>query len=133
VFAGAEGGGYIFPRFLPAYDGVMSLVKLLELLAATDSRLEDVVDALPVSHVVRVDVATPWEAKGAVMRRLVERAEGERTVTIDGVKAFRGRDWALVIPHPQEPVIRVWAEGADPEGSARLAGEFVRQVEELRG
>ena len=133
VFAGAEGGGYIFPRFLPAYDAVMSLVKLLELLAAADSRLEDVVDALPVSHVVREDVATPWEAKGAVMRRLVERAEGEQTVTIDGVKAYRGRDWALVIPHPQEPVIRVWAEGADPEGSARLAAEFVRQVEELRG
>jgi mannose-1-phosphate guanylyltransferase/phosphomannomutase len=133
VFGGAEGGGYIFPRFLPAYDGVMSLVKLLELLAATDSRLEDVVDALPVSHVVRIDVATPWEVKGAVMRRLVERVEEERTVTIDGVKVYRGRNWALVIPHPQEPVIRVWAEGADPEGSARLAAEFVRQVEELRG
>jgi mannose-1-phosphate guanylyltransferase / phosphomannomutase len=133
AFAGAEGGGYIFPEFLPSYDAVMSLVKLLELLAETDSRLEDVVDALPTSHVVRVDVATPWEAKGSVMRRLVERAEGERTVTIDGVKAFRGRDWALVIPHPQEPVIRVWAEADDPEASGRLAAEFARQVEELRG
>jgi mannose-1-phosphate guanylyltransferase / phosphomannomutase len=133
AFAGAEGGGYIFPEFLPSYDAVMSLVKLLELLAETNSLLEDVVDALPTPHVVRVDVATPWEAKGAVMRRLVERTEGERTVTIDGVKAFRGRDWALVIPHPQEPVIRVWAEADDPEASGRLAAEFARQVEELRG
>jgi mannose-1-phosphate guanylyltransferase/phosphomannomutase len=133
VFAGAEGGGYMFPDFLPAYDAVMSLVKLLELLAATNSRLEDVVDALPTSHVVRVDVATPWEAKGTVMRRLVERAGGDRRVIIDGVKAYRGRDWALVIPHPQEPVIRVWAEASDPESSARLAAEFAGQVEELRG
>jgi mannose-1-phosphate guanylyltransferase/phosphomannomutase len=133
TFAGAEGGGYIFPEFLPAYDAVMSLVKLLELLARTDSRLEDVVDALPASHVVRVDVATPWEAKGTVMRRLVERAGGERVVTIDGVKAYRGRDWALVVPHPQEPVIRVWAEGEDEEASRGLAAEYAGRVEELRG
>jgi phosphomannomutase len=66
------------------------------------------------------------------MRRLVERLNGEKTVTIDGVKAFRGRDWALVIPHPQEPVVRVWAE-ADGEDAARtLAGEFASLVEELR-
>jgi mannose-1-phosphate guanylyltransferase/phosphomannomutase len=133
VFAGAEGGGYVFPEFLPAYDAVMSLAKLLELLARADRRLEEVVDALPPSNVVRIDVATPWEEKGAVMRRLVERTDGERTVTIDGVKTYRGRDWALVIPHPQEPVIRVWAEGDDEESSRRLATEYAGQVEELRG
>ena len=32
VFAGAVGGGYVFPQFLPAYDAVASLSKLLELL-----------------------------------------------------------------------------------------------------
>ena len=133
VLAGAEGGGYVFPAFLPAYDAVMSLVKLLEFLARTDMALEDIVDALPTSNVVRIDVATPWEAKGTVMRRLVERTNGDRTVTIDGVKAYRGRDWALVIPHPQEPVIRVWAEGDDEESSRRLATEFAGRVEELRG
>jgi mannose-1-phosphate guanylyltransferase / phosphomannomutase len=133
VLAGAEGGGYMFPEFLPAYDAVMSLVKLLELLARAEQRLEDVVDALPPSNVVRVDVATPWESKGTVMRRLVERLNGEKTVTIDGVKAFRGRDWALVIPHPQEPVVRVWAEADDADGSRAMAAEFAALVEELRG
>ena len=33
VFAGAVGGGYVFPDFLPAYDAMASLCKLLELLA----------------------------------------------------------------------------------------------------
>jgi mannose-1-phosphate guanylyltransferase/phosphomannomutase len=111
----------------------MSLVKMLELLALTEARLEEVVDALPATNVVRVDVATPWEAKGTVMRRLVEKLNGERTVTIDGVKAFRGRDWVLVIPHPQEPVVRVWAEADGPEGSRSMAAEFVSLIEELRG
>ncbi len=133
VLAGAEGGGYMFPEFLPAYDAVMSLVKLLELLARAGQPLEEVLDALPPTHVVRVDVATPWESKGTVMRRLVERLNGEKTVTIDGVKSYRGRDWALVIPHPQEPVVRVWAEADDADGSRSMADEFAALVEELRG
>jgi mannose-1-phosphate guanylyltransferase/phosphomannomutase len=96
-------------------------------------KLEEVVDGLPPMHVERVDVATPWESKGAVMRRLVERVNGERTVTIDGVKAFRGRDWALVVPHPKEPLVRVWAEADRPEDARDLAREFAAMVEELRG
>lgn len=131
-FAGAEGGGYVFPEFLPAYDAVMSLAKLLELLVRTEHTLGEIVDALPETHVVRIDVPTPWEAKGTVMRRLVERYAGDDTVTIDGVKAYRGRDWWLVVPHPLEPVTRVWAEADDEEGARGLASELAGQVEELR-
>jgi mannose-1-phosphate guanylyltransferase/phosphomannomutase len=132
VFAGAEGGGYIFPEYLPAYDAVMSLAKLLELLALTGARLEEVVDGLPETHVVRRDVPTPWEAKGAVMRRLMERLNGEEMVTIDGVKTLRNGGWALVVPHPQEPVVRVWAEAGDAAAARSLVTEFARLVEQLR-
>ncbi|MDQ3991557.1 MAG: sugar phosphate nucleotidyltransferase, partial [Actinomycetota bacterium] len=86
VFGGAEGGGYLFPEFLPAYDALMSLVKLLELLSRTETTLEEVLDRLPPAHVVRIDVPIPWEAKGTVMRRLVEKHAGDEVVTIDGVK-----------------------------------------------
>ena len=133
VFAGADGGGYIFPEFLPAYDAVLSLAKLLELLARTGARLHEVIDGLPSTHVVRKDVAIPWEAKGSVMRQLVERLDGERMVTIDGVKTIREGEWALVVPHPQEPVVRVWAEAADEEAAQSLAKEFAALIEELRG
>jgi mannose-1-phosphate guanylyltransferase/phosphomannomutase len=133
LFAGAEGGGYVFPEFLPAYDAVMSLAKLLELLSRLETSLEEVTGGLPPIHVARLDVATPWEAKGGVMRRLVERLNGERTVTIDGVKAYRGEDWVLVIPHPQEPLVRVWAEADGAEASEEMAREFGALIEELRG
>src|SRR5207244_6282668 len=69
TFAGDEGGGYIFPSFLPAYDAVMSLAKLLELLATANTMLDAVVDRIPPAHIARRDVPTPWEAKGTVMRR----------------------------------------------------------------
>ncbi|MFN2544530.1 MAG: sugar phosphate nucleotidyltransferase [Actinomycetota bacterium] len=132
VFAGAEGGGYIFPEFLAAYDGVMSVVKLIELLGRNHTTLAAVVDDLPEFHVVRRDVVMPWEAKGSVMRRLLERTE-EGAVTIDGIKVHRGEDWALVVPHPQEPVLRVWAESGTHQEAEALVSEFAALVEELKG
>jgi mannose-1-phosphate guanylyltransferase/phosphomannomutase len=132
VFAGAEGGDYAFPDFLAAPDGLMSTVKLLELLARNRITLGEVVDALPEAHVARQDVPTPWEAKGTVMRRLLERMDDERTDTTDGLKAFLGEDWVLVAPHPVDPVIRVWAEAGSSAEADDLAREYAGVVEELR-
>lgn len=132
AFVGDEDGGYIVPHFLPAFDGLMALVKLVELLARAGADLASVVDGLPSAFVARRDVPTPWEVKGTVMRRLIERLGADRVVTIDGVKAYRGRDWALVLPHPQEPVVRVWAEAGSAEAAGALADEFAALVEELK-
>jgi len=66
------------------------------------------------------------------MRRLLERTE-DGAITIDGVKVYRGEDWALVVPHPQEPVVRVWAESGTGQSASSLAEEFADLVEELKG
>ncbi|HEY7281203.1 MAG TPA: sugar phosphate nucleotidyltransferase [Actinomycetota bacterium] len=132
VFAGAEGGGYMFPDFLAAYDGMMSLAKLLELLARQQTTLADVVDGLPPAHIAEREVPTAWETKGTVMRRLLERVNPDDADTTDGVKVHRGEDWVLVAPHPQEPIVRVWAEAGSDDEAEALADEFVELVEELK-
>jgi mannose-1-phosphate guanylyltransferase/phosphomannomutase len=91
-----------------------------------------VVDSLPESHIVRRDVPTPWEVKGSVMRLLLEREATDGIDTTDGLKSFRGEDWALVAPHPQEPVIRVWAEAGSPVEATALADEYAALIEELK-
>ena len=47
VFAGAAGGVYVFPKFLPAYDAVASLCTLLELLARVERPVSELVAELP--------------------------------------------------------------------------------------
>ena len=44
-------------------------------------------------------------------------------MTIDGVKLFRGDDWVLVVPHPEEPLVRVWAEAGSEAGAEALVAE----------
>jgi mannose-1-phosphate guanylyltransferase/phosphomannomutase len=70
VFAAAVGGTYVFPEFLPAYDAMAALCKLLELLAPLDVPLSELVAELPESRVLHRQLACPWGMKGLVMRVL---------------------------------------------------------------
>src|SRR5262249_50052156 len=60
VFAGPPDGGCAWPEFLPAYDAAVTLVKLLDLLAAVDRPLSQVVAGLPDVHVAHETIVTPW-------------------------------------------------------------------------
>ncbi|MEO8290217.1 MAG: sugar phosphate nucleotidyltransferase [Gaiellaceae bacterium] len=131
VFAGSIGGGFVFPEFLPAYDGVASLCKLLELLAPVNEPLSTIVDRLPESTVIHRQVRCPWARKGAVMRVLTERMKGKKVDTLDGIKVFEKRGWAQVLPDPDEPLVHVYAEGNSPEDAASLEAEFMQLVEEV--
>jgi mannose-1-phosphate guanylyltransferase/phosphomannomutase len=141
IFAGAEGGGYVFPALHPAYDGLMSFARLLELLAAQEVSLAEAVGRLPVTHVVRRRVATPWEQKGAVMRHVLEAARdaGDRpTDSTDGIKVFEeaatgSPPWALVIPDTVEPVTHLWTEAGSDEAASALADRYEQLVRRAAG
>jgi mannose-1-phosphate guanylyltransferase / phosphomannomutase len=129
TLAASVNGGFIWPDFLPAYDALGTLVKLLDLLALTGRSLSSVVRALPTVHLAHETVPTPWERKGAVMRELLERSDPSSLLLVDGVKVQRpGGGWALVLPDPEEPLTHVWAEaGTDPE-ARQLAQEYSRRI-----
>ena len=131
IFAGSAGGGFVFPEFVPAYDGMASLCKLLELLAPAKRPLSEIVGELPASAVVHRAVRCPWARKGTVMRVLTERMKGRNVDVSDGLKVFDERGWAQVVPDPDEPLVHVYAEGRSPNAGAALETEFVGLVEEV--
>jgi mannose-1-phosphate guanylyltransferase/phosphomannomutase len=51
-------------------------------------------------------------------------------VLLDGVKVVEATAWALVIPVPDEPVCRVWAEGPTRAESEAVADRYAAIVEE---
>jgi len=130
VFASAIGGVYVFPEFLPAYDAVTSLCKLLELLATVDTPLSELAAALPRSTVVHRQLACPWAMKGLVMRVLTEQLKGRELDLTDGIKVIDERGWAEVLPDPDEPLVHVYAEGATEELSAELEAELHELIED---
>ena len=124
IFAGAPGGGYVFPDFLPAYDASASLCKLLELLAGVEEPLSALVAKLPRPTLIHRQVQCPWALKGTVMRVLNERyANGDVDIT-DGIKIFDQRGWVQVLPDADEPLVHLYAEGESTEESEDLETEL---------
>ena len=131
VFAGAVGGGYVFPEFLPAYDAMASLAKLLELLAPGQRPLSELVADLPEPTLLHRQLACPWAKKGLVMRVLNERLAGRELDLTDGIKLIGEQGWAQVLPDPDEPLLHLYAEGETSAASEELELELRGLVEEI--
>jgi mannose-1-phosphate guanylyltransferase/phosphomannomutase len=131
VFAGAVGGGYVFPEFIPAYDAVASLCKLLELLAPVERPLSELVADLPSPTLVHRQVTVPWTFKGYVMRVVTERLKDRDLDLTDGIKVLDERGWSQVLADPDEPVVHVYAEGHTAAESAQLETELRSLIEDV--
>jgi len=131
VFAGAPGGGFVFPGFLPAYDASASLCKLLELLAPIEEPVSKLVAALPRPTLIHRQVQCPWALKGTVMRVLNERFASADVDLRDGIKIFDERGWVQVLPDADEPIVHLYAEGESTEASEELETELRTLVTDL--
>jgi mannose-1-phosphate guanylyltransferase/phosphomannomutase len=131
LFGGAVGGGYVFPDFLPAYDAIASLCKLLQLLAPVQRPLSELVAELPTPTLIHKQVPCSWALKGTVMRVLNERYSDANVDLLDGIKIFDDRGWVQVLPDPDDAQIHIYAEGASEEVSAELEADLRRIVTEV--
>ncbi|HYX86723.1 MAG TPA: sugar phosphate nucleotidyltransferase [Gaiellales bacterium] len=131
VFAGASGGGYVFPDFLPAYDAVMSIGKILEVVAHSGRSLSDLVRDLPSSTLVHERSPCPWQAKGTAMRQMIEAVKGLEVDHTDGIKVYEPDGWAQIIPDPDEPVFHIYAEGETREDSRALEAKYRAMLDEF--
>jgi mannose-1-phosphate guanylyltransferase/phosphomannomutase len=128
AFAGNEEGTLIFPDFMPAPDGLTSFVKALEMIASLGEPLSVVVDRLPEPAMARREVRTPWQTKGAVMRKVSTDPGGGRLQLLDGVKVSFADSWVLVLPLADEPICRVVAEAPTKEEADALADRYAQLV-----
>ncbi|HEV2165594.1 MAG TPA: phosphoglucosamine mutase [Thermoplasmata archaeon] len=131
VFGGEENGGLIYPELHLARDGAMTAAAMLDFLARNSVTMEQALHGLPAFTMVKTKVDCPVERGPAVLKRLREQYQGERTplVEIDGLKATMADGWVLLRPSGTEPLIRVFAESRDPARAQALADEGKRRVE----
>ncbi|HWJ02778.1 MAG TPA: sugar phosphate nucleotidyltransferase, partial [Verrucomicrobiae bacterium] len=79
------------------YDAFCSMVSIIEHLAQVERTLHGVVQEFPRFHLSTDVVTCPIEAKGRVMRRLMEEMKGQRLELVDGIKVLTDDAWALIL------------------------------------
>ncbi|HTY12571.1 MAG TPA: sugar phosphate nucleotidyltransferase [Candidatus Omnitrophota bacterium] len=129
AFVGERLGGFIFPDFQPHFDGMFSIVKLMELLKKNGVKISEI--DIPRSNIFKKDISCLPELKGKVIRTLAEELKEEEVELVDGIKLHLGGDWILVLPHPTRPVIELFAECAKEKDARRLLSEYTKKIDEI--
>lgn len=132
AFVGGTRGGFIFPEFLNASDGLYTACKILEMLAVTGLKLSDLDRDLPKRYQSTTMAACPYEARGTVMRRAMEHSEGKERLLVDGVRVREGNATVLLLPHKEEELFIVTAEAPSVEVAEELKNRYVGLVESWR-
>ncbi|NHM28304.1 NTP transferase domain-containing protein [Desulfofundulus sp. TPOSR] len=118
-------------QFLLNFDALGALTRILEFTAKNGITLGELVDEIPTFFMDQKEVPVPWEAKGRVIRRLIEDPPTTQLELLDGVKVFHPQGWALVLPDPDEPVCRVFTEGASMEIARSLSDFYIDKISQI--
>jgi mannose-1-phosphate guanylyltransferase/phosphomannomutase len=126
-FVGENYGGYIFTEFLPAFDGMFSIVKILEMLSMLELSLHDVLRHIPKSYLLTANIPCSWEKKGTVMRHLVEKTSDKDVELIDGIKVYEKEGWYLALPSQDKAYFTVFSESLEK----KKAQEYLEFISSL--
>jgi mannose-1-phosphate guanylyltransferase/phosphomannomutase len=126
-------GGFAFPDHLLGFDAIFTLIKLLELLAGDGRAVSAIRKEIPRAAYEHREQAVPWDAKGRVMRTMVELHRDEPVDLADGIKVFVDGGWVLVLPDPDMPRYHIIVSMEDSEKARALADRYSAMVKSAVG
>ncbi|MFH1542557.1 MAG: sugar phosphate nucleotidyltransferase [bacterium] len=132
VMVGERHGGFIFPDFMPAFDGMLSVCKLISFLAKEKIKLSAVAAEVPKINQQTADVHCGHDCKAALMRRLAEAKTGaDKQENIDGIKFWHGSDSVLVLPSQGRPIVHIFAEAETNAKTKQILNKYLDIINKL--
>lgn len=128
VFGGEHSGHYYFASHYRADSGMLATLTMIQILSGTDRTLSD----------LHAEV-TPYHASGEINLAVVDRERSLEKVAeafpparqdrLDGLTVSWSDRWFNLRPSNTEPLLRLNAEGPDPESVNRLVARVRGLVE----
>ena len=129
-FVGGTRGGFLFPEFLYATDGMFTVGKILELLARSNKSIDELDKNTPRLFMLKENINCSRDEKGTIMRRFMEDTIQYRQELIDGVKIFIDDDTnVLCIPDKDRNFVHLNVESSSEKKSRKIMKEFRAKVE----
>ena len=113
LFGGEENGGLIFPDFVYGRDAVMTVAKILEILAKSKKPMSELVGELPVYYASKMKIECPDDEKEFVMSSIADEIKTTTNFELDltdGVKILKDDGWVIIRPSGTEPIFRCFSE-----------------------
>jgi len=135
-FGGEYSGHIYFPEVFCFDDAIFASLKVAEIVSRSDVKLSKLVDSVPfLNHTPIKEVQCDDETKFRVIDKVKERflSLGYKVVDIDGVKAFKGKDWVLIRASNTMPQIKINSESETKRGAEEIFGIGMKILEEEIG
>ena len=129
-FVGGTRGGFIFPGFQMGADAMVALVKILEMMAQTRTRLSELRKQFVHLNRQSISIPCPWSKKGMVMRKLITDSEDKQRQLVDGVRISEDSGWVLVVPDRTVAAFNIFAESPSSDETNRLIDRYQSLLEE---
>jgi len=121
----------VYDQFILNFDAMAGIVKILDFMKSNDYTLSDLVKMIPDIHIYEKEVECSWNAKGKVIRQIIQENENESIETLEGVKIFKDGGWVLVLPDAEQPVCKIKSESFSAEFAEELTNTYVNKVKEI--
>ncbi len=128
-FVGDNEGGYIYSKFMPAFDGMYSAVKLLEMLARLNTTIKNEMRYIEPTYFEYKIIPCPTELKGFIMRKLIEKYRDENALFIDGIKLIKPNGWVLAYPASEGAHFEIFSESRERDEALALINQFSGDID----
>lgn len=135
LFGGEENGGLIFPDFVYGRDAVMTVAKILEILAKEKKTLSELVSELPVYYAKKMKTECPDDEKEFVMSSIAEEIQDTTDFKLDltdGVKILKEDGWVIIRPSGTEPIFRCFAESDSQQKADEMTEWGIGLIEKYK-
>ena len=135
LFGGEENGGLIFPDFVYGRDAIMTVAKILEILAVEKKALSELVEELPKYYACKLKVECSDDQKQMVMDNIAEEIKATTDFELDltdGVKILKDDGWTIIRPSGTEPIFRCFAESDSQEKADEMANWGIGLIEKYK-
>jgi phosphomannomutase len=127
---GGEGnGGVIDPRIGMVRDPFAGMALVLNLMAETNRKLGELVDGLPVYHIIKDKYTVEGDKLPALFAALAARWPDAKVNQVDGLRLDWADRWVHVRPSNTEPIVRVIAEAPRAETAREMCSAVGAMLE----
>jgi phosphoglucosamine mutase len=133
VFGGEPSGTWIHADIHLTPDGILSGLRVLEMLEFYNKKLYEILDEIPSYVNLREKIPCEDSKKEKVMNYVIENGEGIfKTVpeTVDGARFNLENGWVLIRPSGTEPYIRVRVEAKNNKDAKELLEKGIKLVKD---
>ena len=121
----------LLEQFTLHFDAMGGLVKILGFMALNNCKLSELIDEIPSFYMNKQEVECPWNAKGKVIRKIIQE-QGEDTIeTTEGVKIYKDGGWVLILPDAELPICKVISESYSAEFAEELSTVYADKIREI--